>query len=176
MLCVYTYSYIKNTVHFISLLHLMGWESIIHWQSTVYTGVHAGHRRRIKTETQKKSKGRRCCMGDRIASIPCRTSYFALCRTISRIDWIAITVNPRKQQRGPLPTLQYLSSFFGALSRSSGWHPRRAEGSFACGAADGQPTSTFRQSRKWDRNSKKHCTGPVCHEIFYWITKVRSSE
>ena len=73
----------------------MGWESIIHWQSTVYTGVHAGHRRRIKTETQKKSKGRRCCMGDRIASIPCRTSYFALYRTISRIDWIAITVNPR---------------------------------------------------------------------------------
>ena len=38
-------------------------------------------RRRIKKtkkkdKDRKEDKGRRCCLGDRIASIPCRTSYF----------------------------------------------------------------------------------------------------
>ena len=35
-------------------------------------GHHYTHRRRIKTE----GKGRRCCLGDRINSIPCRAIYF----------------------------------------------------------------------------------------------------
>ena len=37
--------------------------------------IHRVHRRRIKTE--ENAKGRRCCLGDRIGSIPCRASHFA---------------------------------------------------------------------------------------------------
>ena len=31
-----------------------------------------------KDKDRRKGKGRRCCLGGRIYSIPCRTSYFAL--------------------------------------------------------------------------------------------------
>ena len=39
------------------------------------------HRRRIKTE--ENGKGRRCCLGDKIYSIPCHASYIFCTRLIS---------------------------------------------------------------------------------------------
>ena len=49
--------------------------------------VELHHPAQKKDKYRRKDKGRRCCLGDRIASIPCRVSYCALGR-FWRIGWI----------------------------------------------------------------------------------------